>query len=87
MHWQKNLFYWTIDKSIVKYKFNDIVNDKRYLITKNLKKNEGYVDLLWNNGARTISEETKGNINDGHFGTSGHKVICDLFYDYILRNI
>jgi hypothetical protein len=82
-----NLFYWTIDKSIVKYKYDDIINDKRYLINKNLKKNEGYINLFWNNGARTITEETNGIINDGHFGISGHKVISDLFYEYILRNI
>jgi hypothetical protein len=81
------LFYWTIDKTIVNNKYNDIINDQRYLITEDLNKDQGYIDLLWNNGARTIADETNGKILDGHFGLSGHNVITKLFYEDIIKKI
>ena len=43
--------------------------------------------LIKDNGGKCINEESEGKINDGHLGKTGHEVMGNLFYDYIVKNI
>ena len=81
-----NIFYWTVDNNIIKYKNNEIKNDKRYLINDMLGDRD-YMNLFKEEGAKTIMEETNENVRDWHYGVVGHQVQCDLFYNYIIKNI
>lgn len=81
-----DIFYWTVDSNIVKYKNNEIKNDKKYLLSDILG-DKDYMGLFNNNGAKTIIEETNQKVRDWHYGVTGHQVQCDLFYNYIIKNI
>jgi hypothetical protein len=81
-----NIFYWTVDSNIVKYKNKEIKNDKKYLLSDILGEKD-YMGLFIDNGAKTIIDETNQNVRDWHYGVTGHQVQCDLFYDYIIKNI
>jgi hypothetical protein len=81
-----DIFYWTVDSNIVKYKNNEIKNDKKYLLSDILG-DKDYMGLFNDNGAKTIIEETNQKVRDWHYGVTGHQVQCDLFYNYIIKNI
>jgi hypothetical protein len=82
-----DLYYWTIDKDIVNYKVQDKTNNGNYLLMDSLNIESNYIYLITSHGGQTIIDETNGKILDYHFGVSGHKVICDLFYDDIVKDI
>jgi len=82
-----DLYYWTIDKDIVNYKVQDKTNNGNYLLMDRLGLDSDYIHLITSHDGKTIIKETNGNVSDYHFGVSGHKVICDLFYDDIIKDI
>ena len=43
-------------------------------------------DPVFRFGGQTVKQETKGEIDDMHFGVSAHKIMADLFYDHALNN-
>jgi hypothetical protein len=81
------LYYWTIDKRIYEYKFDEINNNNKFLLSNILNKGEGIMDIVFKNGGNTIFFETDGQINDYHYGKVGHKILGDLFYNHIVNNI
>jgi hypothetical protein len=34
-----------------------------------------------------ISEETKGEVDDAHWGESGHQKVCEIFYTHIKNKL
>jgi hypothetical protein len=78
-----DVYYWTIDDKIVQHKFTTIRKDKRWLLSNNLYPNEDYSAIVRRNGGLVITEESNGSIIDSHMGSSGHKVLADLFLNYI----
>jgi hypothetical protein len=81
------LFYWTIDKRIYDHKFDEIINNNKFLLSDVIKKNIGIMDLVFRNGGNTIFFETNNKINDYHFGKIGHEVLGNLFYNYLKKII
>lgn len=83
-----NIFYWTIDKNIIKFKIEEIKKiDSNYLLKDKIKINFDFKELFKSNGAKTISEESNNKINDSHYGLSGHNIIYELFYNDIISKI
>jgi len=81
------IWYWNGDSSI-----NKFVNpkDKRFLIfdkiIKNHVNNESIIsDVISDLGGLDIDTETNGEIKDGHYGESSHKIQSELFYDHIKK--
>jgi hypothetical protein len=81
------LYYWSIDKTIYDYKFDEIINNNKFLLSDLIKKNSGVMDLVFKNGGNTIFFETNNKINDYHFGKIGHEVLGNLFYNYLKKII
>lgn len=88
------VFHWTSDEKIfsreTKVKNSDrfiVVNDEEFIKTQG----HGLLGyLLWpkhNDGKNfaTISDETNGEVMDGHFGELGHKLQAEYFYDFIRK--
>ena len=42
--------------------------------------------VVKSHGGQTIDMETNFQILDGHLGETGHKILCDFFYDHIKTN-
>lgn len=79
-----DIYYWTVDKTILDNKREEIINDKRWLLSNQLENNY-YIDLVNDCGGQSIKNETNGEINDDHLGKTGHNVLSDLFYEYIIK--
>jgi hypothetical protein len=79
-----HIYYWTVDKNIVRYKIDDIKNDKKWLLSNMLEIENTYQDIIEKNGGLRIMDETNGLIMDDHLGSSGHEVLANLFLNYIL---
>jgi multiple antibiotic resistance protein len=45
------------------------------------------INLFKEEGVKTIIEETNEKVRDWHYGVTGHQIQCDLFYNYIIKNI
>jgi hypothetical protein len=43
-----------------------------------------YIKIL---GGEKISEETKGEVDDAHWGESGHQKVCEIFYTHIKNKL
>jgi hypothetical protein len=78
-----DVYYWTIDDKIVQHKFTTIRKDKKWLLSNKLYPKEDYGAIVRKNYGLTITDESNGSINDSHMGSSGHKVLADLFLKYI----
>ena len=82
------LYYWSWDSEIMKYKFDDKLNDKKWIFTQFFRKNSiNYSNLLNSYGGKSIYEETDGEILDYHMGMVAHKLHSDFFYSYITKDI
>lgn len=81
-----NVFFWTMDNNLINHKRKEIQENTNYLLSDILK-DDDYIKIFNNNGAKTIIEETDGKIKDWHYGVSGHKVQAELFHDYIVKYI
>jgi hypothetical protein len=79
-----DIYYWTIDNSILDNKRDLIINDKRWLVSGQLN-NKGYIDLVCSKNGKSIRTETNDKIKDDHLGVTGHNVLADLFYEYIIK--
>jgi hypothetical protein len=77
------LYYWTIDKNIINYKIDEIRNNKKWLLSNYLEYGKTYQEIVRENGGLRILDETNGEINDDHMGSSGHKVLSNLFLKHI----
>lgn len=77
------IYYWTVDKNIINNKIDDIKQDKKWLLSNYLQYGKTYQDIIKENGGLRIIDETDGIIIDDHMALSGHKVLADLFLNYI----
>ena len=57
--------------------------DEKYIASKFVKKGETIFNEFFKRGGQRIFEETKGLIDDWHFGESGHKILSEIFYSHI----
>ena len=80
-----DIFYWTVDNKLLDYKREIITNDTRWLLSNQIT-NKYYFCLINDNGGFSISDETNGVIDDTHLGMTGHNVLADLFYNYIINH-
>jgi hypothetical protein len=80
-----DIYYWTVDNEILNHKMKTIVNDQRWLLSDQIM-NKYYFSLINDNGGFSISDETNGTIDDTHLGVTGHNVLSNLFYDYIINH-
>ena len=79
-----DIYYWTVDKTILNDKREIITNDTKWLLSNQLGEKH-YFSLIKKNGGFSIDDETNGIIADSHLGMTGHKVLADLFYEYIIE--
>jgi hypothetical protein len=93
-----DLFFWSADDYIInrlpdeqrlvrKYILHDIIIQDGYKENRNPNGGD-FLSMIINNGGQTIMTEISnlGRVDDNtHLGESGHRVQCELFYDYILR--
>jgi hypothetical protein len=49
--------------------------------------NETTFDQVFRLGGQRIFEETNGLVDDNHFGESAHRIMADLFFTDIVKNI
>jgi len=76
------LYFWSADYQIIY--LNDKINkDEKYIASKFVKKGETIFNEVFKRGGQRIFEETKGLIDDWHFGESGHKILSEIFYSHI----
>jgi len=82
------LYYWSWSSDIMEYKFDDKLDDRKWIFTQVLKKHSiNYSDLIKSCGGGSIYEETNGEIVDYHMGIDAHKIHSDIFYSYINNDI
>lgn len=77
-------FFWSSDSKIIYDEPNEWKNRKRYLLPE---AKDGVISHVMKTGGKTIEKETKGNVQDYHFGDSGHQKQAELFYSNILNNL
>lgn len=91
-----SVFYWSGDSKIIYTLPPEELNQKKYIINDLIVKptqltldNVGgiFFQTIRKYGGMVVKEETNGNCTDTHLGESGHQVQCNLFYDYIIKNI
>lgn len=80
-----DIYYWTVDGTILSNKTEEIINDERWLLSEQVN-GKSYIDLVYDNGGMSIRHETNEKLIDDHLGVSGHNVLSDLFYNYINNN-
>lgn len=68
-----NIHYWTFDKRIQKTSY---IGGNNY----------SFLDHLKEIGAETIRDESKGELDDDHFGEIGHKVQFEYFLKHLHDN-
>lgn len=81
------VFYWSIDDKIYKRKYDVIKNKNNYLFLNKLTGKNSILDLIYENGGKSITFETNNEIVDSHFGKSAHKVLGELIYNDIRNKI
>ena len=81
------VFYWSAGDLFDKNKFTD----KKYMLSDQLSK---YLDGDMRHYIKNcvcdktnITDETNGVVIDGHNGKIGHEIQCELFYQYLIKNI
>lgn len=82
---KSNIFYWSFDPNLIYTLPNEKKLQKKYILSDVIKVD--MYTLIKDNGGKCINEESEGKINDGHLGKTGHEVMGNLFYDYIVKNI
>lgn len=82
------LWYWNGDSTINRY-----VNpyDKRFLVFDeiikydNINYESNISDVIRDLGGCDIETETKGEVKDGHYGGTSHRIQAELFYNHIKK--
>lgn len=89
-HKEFKVFYWTSDKNIFEYifeNFNDIDNTQ-FIFNRTLKNYclIHYTTYLNKYGFKTkIIDETKGSVEDCHNGEIGHKIQAKIIYNHLKK--
>jgi hypothetical protein len=84
-----NVYYWSADCVIIYTLDKSLLHNKKYLMCNKVEndENSGYTpfNTVFKLGGQTIKMETNGQIDDLHFGETGHSIMADLFYDHIIN--
>lgn len=83
-----DLYYWSVEGTYYKTKFDEIKNNKQYLLSDNFTKHQlerFVIGRVYDNRGMNITDETKGIIQDSHLAKSGHEVLGNLFYKDIIE--
>jgi hypothetical protein len=79
------LFYFSCDYDLINGEIIKDRNNPKYLFSEC---NTGMIDYLRERyGATTITEETKGQVVDGHFGYDGHTIMAEKLYNDLIKKI
>jgi hypothetical protein len=79
-----HIFFWSSDSKIIYDDLDKLKNHKNYLL---INAKDGVISYITKAGGKTIDKETKGVIQDYHFGESGHQKQAELFYENISHNL
>jgi hypothetical protein len=77
--------YWSSDGDITYPDHNGFPCDG--LTIKNVLVHHYVFDVVRMLDGEQISEETKGEVNDAHWGESGHQKVCEIFYTHIKNKL
>lgn len=77
-----SFYVWSADFQII---YKDVKNKglKKYVCNRYINHNETIFNEVFRRGGERILEETKGEINDLHFGETAHIKLSELFYEDI----
>ena len=80
-----DVYYWTSENTLIHNLPYNLLHQKKYILHNLIKGNEyrGLLTTILNNGGNLIVDETNSKVQDAHLGEIGHKIQCDLFYNYI----
>jgi hypothetical protein len=77
--------YWSSDGDITYPNHNGFPCEG--LTIKNVLVHHYVFDVVRMLDGEQISEETKGEVNDAHWGESGHQKVCEIFYTHIKNKL
>jgi hypothetical protein len=77
--------YWSSDGDITYPDHNGFPCDG--LTIKNVLVHHYVFDVVRMLDGEQISEETKGEVDDAHWGESGHQKVCEIFYTHIKNKL
>jgi hypothetical protein len=77
--------YWSSDGDIIYPDHNGF--PCQGLTIKNVLVHHYIFDLVKMLDGERIIEETKGEVDDAHWGQSGHEKVCEIFYRHIKNNL
>lgn len=80
------LYFWSADYQII-YPNEKINKQSKYIGNGYIKKDETIFDEVFRRKGERLLEETKGLINDLHFGESGHRILAEIFYSHIKEKL
>lgn len=80
------LYFWSADYQII-YPNEKINKQSKYIGNGFIKKDETIFDEVFRRKGERLLEETKGLINDLHFGESGHRILAEIFYSHIKEKL
>lgn len=79
-------YFWSSDERIINNLPESVRICKKYLISNLISdKHPSILSLIYGYENATITDETNGLINDGHFSEQGNKILSDLFLQHILK--
>lgn len=84
--------YWSSDGDIVYPKYKEsscdgLIFPCEGLTIKNVMTLFYVFDIVKMLGGERINEETNGEVDDAHWGVSGHEKVCEIFYKHINNNL
>lgn len=83
-----DVYYWSCDVDLIYPIPKSERNLKKYIISNLVSEhNETTFDEVFRLGGQRIFEETNGLVDDNHFGESAHRIMADLFFTDIVKNI
>lgn len=80
-------YYWSADGKLIYTLPHKVKAQRKYLLGSKIMGEQTPFNLVFNLKGERIFEETKGEVVDYHFGESAHRIMGELFYEYITKLI
>lgn len=83
-----DLYYWSVEDTYYRRKFDEIKNNKQYLLSGDFTQHRlerWVIGKTYDNHGMNITTETNGVVQDSHLAKSGHEVLGNLFYKDIIE--
>jgi len=81
-----DFYVWSADCEII-YKDEKNRGFKKYITNQYISYNETIFNEVFRRGGERILEESKGEINDLHFGETAHLILSELFHNDITNKL